>query len=730
MSFTDQTTGLFDKAQAWRSTLRFYCYTASALIASGILLHAYDRQLAHTAWADREQAQVEITSGDLHRQFSDSLSELLILASQDELLANTPEANKNLTKSFIRIAHVLPYFQQLRLIDLAGKEVVRVDTNDGNTVSVPVNKLQNKSQRYYFVQGKALQANEVYVSPMDLNMEHGQIEQPWRPMIRFVLPAIDSHGNRQGLLVANFAAENLLGNVAKHDKESPARLMLLNSEGYWLYSDQREDSWGFQLPHKRRFSTVNADTWKKILDSSGGQLRNTQGLYTYRTVSNVLLPRLDRDGSSIAVAPTWKIVNAPHWYLVSEANNQLILTEVVKRGQVGLVMGLIVLLLLIPVSRTWGIRHARYAYADDRIRAYAALIEQSNDLIYLVSEEGKILFVNPAVEQCYGYNQQDMVGKSPSIFKSGRHPDEFYKLLRQTTSAGDVFEGIFFNKHKNGSRIYEAKRIIPIHLGESGKTVFVSIGKDLTANSDKFHHDMRSADYLSRGIQHHFGNLLHGLQGLIQLAMNEIRSGRSDTAGEMLKVSLESALRTQDLVSRIVLASRREMGYSLPVDLVAVVEKVVAKLQPQMPNRIELSLTVAENLPQSHGNVELLELALEALIENARDAIPKTGQIRVTLGVMKPAKETCINCDEPILVDHLAITVTDNGMGISKKDQKIIFDPFYSTKDSANLVANILGLGLTTVRSIAHSHGGHILLESKEGAGTTVRLLLPLQNIV
>jgi PAS domain S-box-containing protein len=726
MPFLVKSASLYDKNKARRSALRFYAFVAAAIGGLGLVIHLVDRHLALAPWAEQERQLVETASRDLYRQFGDSLSDLLILASHGEWLAKDLDSHRALAGAFTRIAHVLPRYHQLRLIDGSGMEVVRVETDDGQTVAVPDDELQNKAQRYYFIEGMRLAPGDVYVSPMDLNVEHGEIERPLRPMIRLVTPATDGAGKMQGVLVANLSADILLRSVALHAQLSRASLMLLNNRSYWLYSEKAGDAWGFQLAHGRRFADAHADAWSRIQQSPAGQFRNAQGLYTYQTVRDVLVPMHSANGEPLPTVPERRIVNPPQWHMVSFADRTLLLAEVYARGKVILAVALLALLLLVPVSRAWGVREAQHAFASERIRTYATIIERSNELVYVVSQAGEILFANPAVERCYGFSQEEMVGKRPSIVKSGRHPQEFYRLLWQTIGAGEIFEGIFVNRRKNGSLFYEAKRIVPIRLSDSGETVFVSMGEDLTATIEEKRHDIRSTYRVSTRIQHHFNNLLNGIMGYLQVALIKLRASNGGDAEEILKRSLASAVQAQEFVSRIGRGGSRGSANLYPVDVVALADRVVASLQAQMPKGIGLSLFAGDGLPRIQGNVGPLEVALGALVENARDAITGEGHVRVELSLMTPVDEICINCGEPVHGERLVIAVSDDGTGIREEHLKEIFDPFYSTKESAKLVDKTPGLGLTIVRSIVHMHGGHVLLDTEEGKGTRVRLLIPL----
>jgi signal transduction histidine kinase len=103
---------------------------------------------------------------------------------------------------------------------------------------------------------------------------------------------------------------------------------------------------------------------------------------------------------------------------------------------------------------------------------------------------------------------------------------------------------------------------------------------------------------------------------------------------------------------------------------------------------------------------DLLAGALENLVQNAFEAMPDGGTVTVRTSV------------DP---DTVVLSVEDNGQGMDARTRERAFDPFFTTKPTGS------GLGLAFVRRVAEAHGGDVTLASKEGAGTTLQLRLPLE---
>jgi len=177
--------------------------------------------------------------------FDQLASELLYLASSSLLydLANSPkladgklplEVRKRLERDYASFARAYPYIYQVRYLDANGQEVVRVDRRESRLHVVPEHELQNKSDRYYVQEGLLHEAGQVYVSPLDLNIEHGQAEKPERPVIRFATPIVDRKGNKHGLLIVNLHAAFILSQIEEMAGSRGGVSFLFDRSGFFL----------------------------------------------------------------------------------------------------------------------------------------------------------------------------------------------------------------------------------------------------------------------------------------------------------------------------------------------------------------------------------------------------------------------------------------------------------------------------------------------------------------
>jgi two-component system sensor histidine kinase HydH len=210
----------------------------------------------------------------------------------------------------------------------------------------------------------------------------------------------------------------------------------------------------------------------------------------------------------------------------------------------------------------------------------------------------------------------------------------------------------------------------------------------------------------SAQLAHDLKNPIAALKGATQFLREERMrsSGAADSQTEFLDLIAEQVGRLERVVDSYQRLARVEPVAS-PIDVNDVVRRVLA-LQPfAAQGKVTLSTSFEEGLPPCKADRDLLAGALENLVRNSFEAMPEGGTV-----VVRTAREQ----------DTVVLTVEDTGIGMDARTRERAFDAFYTTKPSGS------GLGLAFVRRVADAHGGDVALVSKEGAGTTLVLRLPL----
>nr|WP_319573127.1 ATP-binding protein [uncultured Draconibacterium sp.] len=200
---------------------------------------------------------------------------------------NNQETKNRIATIFRKVSNQRQFYDQIRLFNSKGEEMVRVNLKDSVAVVVAEKDLQNKSQRPYFFNTLKLNRNEVYVSPFDLNIENKKIEIPLKPILRFATPVFDEKGEKKGILVFNYLGEYMLRNSEPGDiSRFKKHFMLLNKDSYWLKAPEAKLEWGFMFENKKsvNFQYYHPEEWKIISSQSSGQFENDRGLFTFNTI--------------------------------------------------------------------------------------------------------------------------------------------------------------------------------------------------------------------------------------------------------------------------------------------------------------------------------------------------------------------------------------------------------------------------------------------------------------
>ncbi|NEO35453.1 MAG: PAS domain S-box protein [Moorea sp. SIOASIH] len=276
-----------------------------------------------------EIRNVEMAAQRAASDFHVIVSDLRFLANQNELrgmldstsdaLQETEKWRMALTQEYLILLREKGLYDQIRFLDTTGKEIVRVNFNQGQPVIVPEEQLQVKANRYWFQKTLALPKGEMFVSPLDLNVENGKIEHPLKPVIRVGSPVFDSYGQKRGIVIINYFPKHFINSLEPENNTSLGEMMLLNGEGFWLKGTNPEDEWGFMYPNRkdRTFAKAFPKAWQRISKADHGQFETANGKFTFTTVhpfyemqtAKTAVQKRFSDLTRIdANSDTWKIV--------------------------------------------------------------------------------------------------------------------------------------------------------------------------------------------------------------------------------------------------------------------------------------------------------------------------------------------------------------------------------------------------------------------------------------
>ncbi len=198
-----------------------------------------------------------------------------ILDRKDSLYAI--EDLKNFTRSNFN-------YEQVRFIDINGDELIRINQNDSVITLVNKHNLQNKRHRDYFKNTLALNEGEVYISRLDLNIENGQIELPFNPMIRVGTPIL-INGKKQGVLVLNFKANNFIKNLKNINSINQSEFFLLNEQGSILAGPASYEKFSFVRDDSNKdFESYFPNVWRQVNQKSQESIVLPNGFLSFKRI--------------------------------------------------------------------------------------------------------------------------------------------------------------------------------------------------------------------------------------------------------------------------------------------------------------------------------------------------------------------------------------------------------------------------------------------------------------
>lgn len=351
-------------------------------------------------------------------------------------------------------------------------------------------------------------------------------------------------------------------------------------------------------------------------------------------------------------------------------------------------------------------------------------IEQAAETILITDAAGTIVYANPAFSRVTGYAMQEVLGRNPSILKSGRHDADFYGDMWQTISGGHVWQGHLINRRKDGSLYEEDASISPIRDRDGQVVSYVAVKRDIT-NEMRLEKQLRQSQKmeaigtLAGGVAHDFNNILSIILGAADIA-RESRS--ADKVNKYLDDIMGAGLRAKDLVQQILSVSRMREQELKPIRMGLVVKETLKLLRSSIPSTIEIRSSLCEDKIDGDccrvlADPIMIHQIVVNLATNAYQALRETG------GVLRVDLELADVGSDPLLAtgSYIRLIVSDNGPGIAPELLERIFDPYFTTKE----LGEGTGLGLSIVRSIVEQLGGTIDVCSEPGKGTSFKVYLP-----
>lgn len=360
----------------------------------------------------------------------------------------------------------------------------------------------------------------------------------------------------------------------------------------------------------------------------------------------------------------------------------------------------------------------------------AAIINSSLDAIICVDRNQRIIVFNPTAATLFRCPADQAIGKLlvefvPDAVRALSYSDitSHAQLgeMSGTTTEGDTVPldiSLSFDHQPDGDIV----------------TLFA---RDLTAQKKMEAHratlesqlresqKMQAIGTMAGGIAHDFNNIISAILGNVELAREDacLDSAVSTSLTEIDK----AARRARDLVRQILTFSRNEPPHRVPLQLADVVVETARLLKVTLPPQVDLVMDIDPQTPAVMADATQIEQVLLNLCTNAIYAIGKRkGTIRVELGYSLRSLTDPSERRSGLRGQHIRLTVSDTGAGMSEAVLQRVFEPFFTTKP----VGQGTGLGLSVVHGIMRAHQGSVRVQSDPGNGSTFTLFFPLPTEV
>lgn len=357
----------------------------------------------------------------------------------------------------------------------------------------------------------------------------------------------------------------------------------------------------------------------------------------------------------------------------------------------------------------------RWRREETQLQLYHRMFELVQDGVMLTDTQGALLEWNPAMERLTGWTRPEVIGRTPSIMKSGKHPPEFFERLWQTIRSGSAFIDRVVNRRKDGSEFLAWESVSPVKDPDGTIRYFLAILTDLSEREQMLEalrhtEQVKLVGQLAGGILHEVRNPLIGLGSLATHLADQATLPQD--ARDRCRLIAREAARIDDLLESHLGQLRPRPFETAPCDLSELLDDTLTLLHPNLlKHRVSVKKQAAPNLPAVEvSRAHMLQVCLNIAM-NAIDAMPNGGGLTIAIG------------PETRRVPGLLLTFADSGKGISPDNLQRIYEPFFT-----NGKAKGVGLGLTITRDIIERHGGQLLIQSPPGSGAVVDVWLPLKH--
>lgn len=342
---------------------------------------------------------------------------------------------------------------------------------------------------------------------------------------------------------------------------------------------------------------------------------------------------------------------------------------------------------------------------------FEVILETMKEGVVEITGSGKIVFLNQTALRLIDMPEERLIASSLlDLFQDS----DRWKVERLLDANGaclqdaeDALEVVIGGKQAS-------LKLLPLRGGNAGTLVILEdlTEKKLMETRLLRAQRMEAIGTLAGGIAHDFNNILTAIFGSISLAKLDAEPGTE--IAERLEDIEQASWRAKELARRLLPFSKGGGPVRKRVSIQSIIMEMHLTTRKDFKERTILSLP--NDLCDVDADKSQIKQVITYLVTNAFQAMPEGGKVRISAANSIARSGDCLGIQSG---KYVRISVADQGTGIPDEHLSKIFDPYFTTRDSAE------GLGLATVYTIMESHRGCVTVETKQNVGTVFHLYLP-----
>lgn len=676
-------------------------------------------------WMQQQQVGLSAVADEVHDYLSGVVRDVRYLAlsrSWARVDSAADPALAPLQKHFAALlATRADRYEQIRYLSEGGQELVRVDNVRGEPKVLPQGQLQNKSDRYYVREGLSLKPAQVYMSRLDLNVEHGQVEKPFKPMLRFVTRVYGPDRAPQGLLVINVQAAPMLAAMRAVKRPADALFWLLTPSGHWLIGSEPEDEWGFMFPQASNTTVAERypAVWDRLHGASPGNAVDLGLMVSARIRPQALIDAKDFDlqakGSASWLAAYW--LPKPQYEARLNGLRQDFWVNYISLTLVFLVLSL---------GLGWLLHRRELAVEVLRQRQaqFQAVLMGLPDPMVVTKLDGSIVMLNAQAQDLFDCQDNALLGRQvgqlfphggADLGQSEPAPSPCWPATDGThlwvMSARGVRVPVVLSLKQ--IETFEGPRVIGIlkDVREQLATerALQRSNQALSDTNRQLEVSNLELESFASSVSHDLRAHVRAIEGYAHILLKE-QSSRLDEQGQTLLNRCVAVTHRMNVLIEDLLALSRVARIDMQlqdVDLSAMARSIVRELRAQHPER-QVDVQIAADL---HAMVDegLARIILTNLLDNAWKFTGQQPQARIEFGVDASHRPP-------------RFFLRDNGAGFDMAYADKLFKPFQRLHDQTQFPGT--GVGLATVMRAVYRHHGTIQALAEPGRGAEFRFTL------